>query len=346
LAVLGVCILLAGLFGLRAYNAPKPTLRAAPAAPVSSHEPWTKAIQDVCLGEKTLGTNPLTEERERTLPDPDPETWRELHFHMTKANGLSLWIELLRSLEWIEAVGAAEGGSIYLELPEMGAVGQAEITHLGPCPDIQSGEGNVVTGKFTHEADGNVVELLLADQPEPTRVTDNHSYWSEDRQAFVPVGKLRPDERVRTLRGTTTVVSVTPIDYQGFLYNLETHGEHVYMVGSLGTLVHNNCAQPGWFKSSQRISQAAWQATKASRPLSHMGHAAKHLKDFQKIHPDLSAQDVAKILEYVRATGRVVPGLGKHGATVYEATVQIGSKSVTVRAVESLAGIIKSSFPL
>jgi hypothetical protein len=117
---------------------------------------------------------------------------------------------------------------------------------LGPCPEIWSGSGNVVTGKFAREVDGgNVVHLRLEGEPKPTGVTDNHPYWSEDRQDFVPVGELRPGERVRTHHDTTRVVSVTPINHTGYLYNLETHREHVFMVGSLGTLVHNSCARVG-----------------------------------------------------------------------------------------------------
>ena len=48
-------------------------------------------------------------------------------------------------------------------------------------------------------------------------------------------------EPVDTEYGERRVVSVEPIDYSGYLYNLETT-EHVYRVGSAGTLVHNKCA--------------------------------------------------------------------------------------------------------
>jgi len=81
----------------------------------------------------------------------------------------------------------------------------------------------------------------LEGQEEPTGVTSNHPYWSVDRDDFVEVGELRPDERVNTEYGTRRVLSITPIAYTGFLYNMETT-EHVYRVGSLGTLVHNSCA--------------------------------------------------------------------------------------------------------
>jgi len=129
--------------------------------------------------------------------EPDPETWRQVYLHMKKDDGLSLRIYLLRPLDWINRHGATPGNTIFLDLYEMGAVGDAEVTYLGPCPEIQPGTGAVVTGKFTHESDGtNVVSLQLEGQVEATGVTDNHPYWSVDRQEFVAAGKLREGELV------------------------------------------------------------------------------------------------------------------------------------------------------
>ena len=157
-----------------------------------------------------------------------------------------MWVELLRPAEWIELHGAKVGGTVPLELHEMGAAGDAEVLSLGPCPKIQPGRDTIVTGTFRHQADenSNVVRLELEDQLELTGVTDNHAYWSVDRQTFIDVGSLRPDELIDTQYGLKHVVSVTPIDYHDFLYNLETT-EHVYRVGSLGTLVHNECTKFG-----------------------------------------------------------------------------------------------------
>ncbi len=39
----------------------------------------------------------------------------------------------------------------------------------------------------------------------------------------------------------------------------------------------------------------AWRVVRASRPLEKMGHAAKHLQDFQQ-YANLSKEEVAKIL--------------------------------------------------
>ncbi|MCP4594564.1 MAG: hypothetical protein GY842_27855, partial [bacterium] len=70
--------------------------------------------------------------------------------------------------------------------------------------------------------------------------TATHPFWSLDRQAFVPAGDLTVGERIATLRGETHVVSMTPHGAPETVYNLEVWGEHVYHVGRLAALVHNN----------------------------------------------------------------------------------------------------------
>ncbi len=95
---------------------------------------------------------------------------------------------------------------------------------------------------FVHRAseDSHVVELRLEGQEEATGVTANHPYWSVDRREFVGAGDLHEGEGVDTEFGVRRVVSVSPAAYGDALYNIETT-EHVYRVGSLGTLVHNSC---------------------------------------------------------------------------------------------------------
>ena len=200
-----------------------------------------KAIQDIQVGERTAGRNPIRDEVETW--QPNRETWKEIRFHMRKQSGSSLWITLIRPDWWIESKGAYEGGTIQLDLPEMGALGEAEVIYIGPCPEIGPGdEYPVVTGTFKHEVDENshVISLRLEGQDKSTGVTSNHPYWSVDRRAFVPAGELQVGETVNTMSGTTQVATLETMDYSGFLYNLETT-EHVYRVGAAGTLVHNAC---------------------------------------------------------------------------------------------------------
>ncbi|MFO0945669.1 MAG: AHH domain-containing protein [Planctomycetota bacterium] len=202
----------------------------------------TRSIEDVQVSDRVSGKNPITEQAEEC--EPDPATWRKISFHMRKESGLSLWFDLLRPLEWIAENNIAVGNTVHIELEEMGAVGDAKVTYLGDCPPITPGVGSVVTGKFVHQADekSNVLEIQIEGDKNPVGVTANHPYWSEDRQDFIPVGELRIGEAVKTKQGIKHVVSLRPHPgYKGSLYNLETT-EHVYRVGSLGTLVHNACA--------------------------------------------------------------------------------------------------------
>ncbi|WP_278465670.1 hypothetical protein [Gimesia maris] len=64
------------------------------------------------------------------------------------------------------------------ELPEFGAKGPAKVVSIDACPPIKSGKGNVVTGKFIHESDGNLIDLKIEGQKKATTVTANHRYWS------------------------------------------------------------------------------------------------------------------------------------------------------------------------
>ena len=202
-----------------------------------------KPISEVQLGERAIGKNPLREQVDESVPEPNPATWRKLTLRLPKENGKWLTVELLRPLDWIEDKEAAVGEMIFLDLEEMGAIGDAEVVSIEPCPPIQPGKANIITGKFIHEvAQGDVIELRFTHQPEATRVTSNHPYWSIDRHDFIPAGELREGEQVESLTGPARVESITPSDYSGLVYNLEINGEHVYRVGSSGLLAHNACA--------------------------------------------------------------------------------------------------------
>jgi len=194
----------------------------------------TRPIEEIRVGQRVLGRNPLREEVEAF--EPDPATWAKVSLHLEKESGQSVWVELLRPLAWIEAAGARPGQSFRLELYEFGAVGEARVLAVGRCPEIEPGTGTVVTGTFRYQADENshVVNLRLEGETEPTGVTDNHPYWSVDRSTFVPVG-----ERVNTEFGTRRIASITPREYTDFLHNFETT-EHVYRVAALGVSVHNS----------------------------------------------------------------------------------------------------------
>ncbi len=241
---LGVfCLLGAFVFfwGDRQSNA-RPTEVAVPEIQVTDTpvKYQTADIKNFQIGERLLGKNPIAEEVDDFVPEIHPQEWRLLYLTLEKGNGKKLDMQFLRPVDWIKAHGAQRGATIDLDLPEFGAKGPAKVVSIEACPPIRSGKGSVVTGKFIHESDSNLIDLRIAGQQEATTVTANHRYWSADRLEFVEAGHLQPGEHVQTLAGLKQITSITSHPGNETVYNLEVQGEHVYLVGSLGTLVHNN----------------------------------------------------------------------------------------------------------
>ncbi|MGL5097801.1 MAG: hypothetical protein ACRDD1_19605 [Planctomycetia bacterium] len=74
----------------------------------------TVPIETIALGRRTLGENPeLSDAERRAFVDPDPATWRELRFRMTKADDGGLDVHLLRPLDWTAAATPFGGASAF-----------------------------------------------------------------------------------------------------------------------------------------------------------------------------------------------------------------------------------------
>ncbi|MFN7767854.1 MAG: hypothetical protein ACK5UC_11680, partial [Planctomycetaceae bacterium] len=145
----------------------------------------TKPIGEIRTGERVLAANPLVVHAAVTPSEIDPATWRNIRPRMQKPHGGTLDIVLLRPLSWLvqqlvvfEQLSRADAHSsarchadwsgqdqtgfqldsavgqdpcwIHLALPELGAVGPAEVLAIEPCPPLASGPGRTVTGTFAH----------------------------------------------------------------------------------------------------------------------------------------------------------------------------------------------------
>ena len=112
----------------------------------------------------------------------DPARTRTIALQAANPDGGpgSLEIELLRSVEWLEARGCRVGSTISLAPSDGGAKGSARVLAVGPSPEIEDGPGRVVTGRFTH-LNGHLLELKLSSLDAPVEPTEKHSFYSEDR---------------------------------------------------------------------------------------------------------------------------------------------------------------------
>jgi hypothetical protein len=199
---------------------------------VGSH---TKSIEAIQVGERVVAANP---EGSADDEEVDQITWRRINLVSKGCR-----ITLLRPLWWLEGEGIEVDSEIDLVLPEMGIDGIAKVVGIGACPNISRGAGQVVTGTFAHR-EGKVYDLVVEGLTEPLSVTGGHTFWSEDRQSYVPASSLRIGESLRTLTTKPRVMAIKLREGLHNVYNIEVNQEHVYHVTATGILVHNASLPP------------------------------------------------------------------------------------------------------
>lgn len=82
-------------------------------------------IEQVQLGQRLVGANPLTEDVE--LDEPDPALARTVVLEVTKPDGQLLHAELIWPVEWIDEVGASVDGQIEVAFGEIDTMGTARV---------------------------------------------------------------------------------------------------------------------------------------------------------------------------------------------------------------------------
>jgi hypothetical protein len=109
-------------------------------------------IEDESVGQRVRA---LTEAEWKYIPhEPaksvDPAKTRRLHLWLKKGDVDYVEMVLLRHVEWLKTRDAKVGLWVYVDLPEQGAQGYAEVLAIDPCPEIDRGPGRTITGWFKH----------------------------------------------------------------------------------------------------------------------------------------------------------------------------------------------------
>jgi hypothetical protein len=128
-----------------------------------------------------------------------PEQWPKISVALDNPETPSntLWLTMLRSTQWVSTASCRVGGPVFVALEELG---WATVREIAPCPEIQPGQGRVVTATFNHYG-SNLLELRLEGQKEPLRPESRHPIFSETRQEWVRAGQMRLGELLRTANG-------------------------------------------------------------------------------------------------------------------------------------------------
>jgi hypothetical protein len=237
----------------------EPSQESAADGSVATATLQTVAIAMLPLGARVLAGNPRPEEMDDSFAEPEQATWVTVSVRMTKRDGTVVRAEFLRPRGWVARHGIVAGAALPMAIAELEVEGDAVVTAIGPCPQIATGDGRVVTGRFLTREAGNLVRVALENGTE-IRATDVHPVWSVDREEWVPAGELEPGEQVDTLTGPVAVREVQPLESALDVYNIEVHGEHVFRVTADGVLVHNACA---WTSGNNAFAAAGIKAHEA-----------------------------------------------------------------------------------
>jgi len=111
----------------------------------------TENIEDVRLGRRVVGRNPLREQTQSPT-DITPATHRTVRLEMDQ-HGALYELAFVRSQAWLNEQQAKVGGTIQLVMTEMGLDGPARVVGIDPCPEIESDDGTgrtIVTGTMQH----------------------------------------------------------------------------------------------------------------------------------------------------------------------------------------------------
>lgn len=232
--------------------------------------------------------------------DVDPATWRDLELVMAKPDGGKLEMGLLRPLWWIAEVGAQEGKTIRLSVPEMGVEGPTKVLSVKPMKPKKSKPRNglsVVTGTFKHSS-ANVLDLKLESEAEPIGVTYSHPFRSADRKDWIAAGELKVGERVETRTGTTKVISIKKRPGQVPVYNLEVHKQHTYFVGKSGAWVHNSCLISGQ-NVGETVTNLPYKPVQGWVSKAHVDEYVRRLKtDAASVWNDLNPREKIIVDQY------------------------------------------------
>ena len=224
--------------------------------PLSFYTPKEKESQIRINQNNTNGIitySPLSSEMEWTgidIEEITPFTWKWIDFEQRKADSSVSKIQLRRPHWWIREMHAEQiGNKVYLDMPEMGLRGYAEVKNIRVNQlDTrfwnENREGDYVsrpiTGKFEHESN-DVYYLHFGDNPHPLGVTGSHPIWSIDRNDWVGASELKIGEKVKTHDGLTVLHSRIKSAERQKVYNLEVYKDHNFLVSTDKILVHNSC---------------------------------------------------------------------------------------------------------
>ena len=230
----------------------------------------TKPIESIELGSRVITEAPDWLPRDGEFGEPEQATWRQVNLLQHRGDGTVIEMELIRPQWWINLAGLKVGTIFELPFPELQTVGTASVLSFADCPPIQSGEGDVVIGRFVTRAATNFMTVTLEGGSEFTG-TNLHPVWSIDTNDWKRIDEFQIGERLSTRDGPQNIVDIITCLKTKDVFNVEVFGNHVYRVLNEGILVHNAGVDYAAIPLTYSVS------TLASRLGTAIGEVAHHV---------------------------------------------------------------------
>jgi RHS repeat-associated protein len=207
----------------------------------------TTPIEQVDLGQRVITdamqiAGSLDEQAQAACPSEVNEAWKRLTLVVDgQLDGEDFIAETLKSPQWMAENHAQVGGTVWMEVRELGIASFARVLAIEEAPEIEAGPGCVVLSRFTRE-NHNLIELHLG-SGEKLELTDTHLLYSATRDQWVSAGSLWEGEYLQGAFATVPVLAMEWVEGGRQVFNLEVERDHRYVVGDARVLAHN--AKPG-----------------------------------------------------------------------------------------------------
>ncbi|MEM7247176.1 MAG: RHS repeat-associated core domain-containing protein [Acidobacteriota bacterium] len=196
------------------------------------------AISEIQIGDHVLVAQPASEEQQ---PFEHASSCLLLELEATSPEGRAVHIEVVRSREWCELVGARPGAWLYLE-SEAIADGLARVTGVTEthCPVAATDSASaLITGIIVTES-RPVLEVIFDGEGSPLLATAEHPLWSENHETWITAGQLAPGDQLHSPNGSVQVTQIWENNTPIRVFNLEVAVHHEYQVTESCLRVHNS----------------------------------------------------------------------------------------------------------
>jgi hypothetical protein len=202
-----------------------------------------RPIEQIRIGHKLPAVNLGEWFDESEVEEIDQDEWVKLTMVAYRSDGAIIDIEIIRPVEFVLMEGITVGSSIPFVIPELKLDGLAKILAISECPDIPTGTGMPVTGRFVTRQVDQIARVELRSQSGRIATLEGtpiHPIWSHDRQDWIPLGELLPGECLDGEDELVYVQALEILERSVSVFNIEVQHEHMYRVGEFGILVHNS----------------------------------------------------------------------------------------------------------